>query len=425
VSFYEGHQKEWKKQKEEMAIAPATRVVSSGPFQMMLQHEALCVVSIPPDLVPKAAWWLVREYSLDQRDKGGSFSSLLLDDDGLSIVCSPLALTVLENLLQHNPAMIASKQRWKAFIITMVGSEFPGAVYYLADSLSKEGMSILHISTFESEVFLVQEQDVDRACSVLRRMEDPKRLEQMRNLADHQQARNESPYREGFELNVLPGNFYLTKLDDSAQLSSCASVLTRLLLFDPRYSALERSMSKAIKEKERSRNNSRSSLSDPADAPPPVPSSSSSKLAQPRDGSTGSGWDLTGLELGEEKALAVSDQRASSSSASFMWGLWQCDSELTLLLEEADVESFPAGSLVVSPQRWKVIKLCGRAIEFDETGIVSAMTTTQIQEGEGVSLNISTATTNCTLVPVELLSATLTSLKAALGCAAVDPTEEF
>jgi hypothetical protein len=134
---------------------------------------------------------------------------------------------------------------------------------------------------------------------------------------------------------------------------------------------------------------------------------------------------LTGLELGEEKALAVSDQRASSSSASFMWGLWQCDSELTLLLEEADVESFPAGSLVVSPQRWKVIKLCGRAIEFDETGIVSAMTTTQIQEGEGVSLNISTATTNCTLVPVELLSTTLTSLKAALGCAAVDPTEEF
>jgi len=407
-----------------MAQAPATRVVSSGPFQMTLQHEALCVVSIPPELVPKAAWWLVREYSLDQRDKGGSFSSLLLDDDGLSIVCSPLALTVLENLLQHNPAMIASKQRWKAFIITLVGSEFPGAVYYLADSLSKEGMSILHISTFESEVFLVQEQDVDRACSVLRRMEDPKRLEQMRNLADNQQARNESPYREGFELNVLPGNFYLTKLDDTAQLSSCASVLTRLLLFDPRYSALERSMSKAIKEKERSRNNSRTSLSDPADAPPPAPSSSSSssKLLQPGDEGTGSGWDLT--ELGEEKALAVSDQRISSSSAaSFMWGLWQCDSELTLLLEEADVESFPEGSLVVSPQRWKVIKLCGRAIEFDETGIVSAMTTTQIQEG--VSLNISTATTNCTLVPVELLSTTLASLKAALGCSAVDPTEEF
>jgi len=34
---------------------------------------------------------------------------------------------------------------------------------------------------------------------------------------------------------------------------------------------------------------------------------------------------------------------------------------------------FPEGALVLSPQRWRLIKLCGRAIDFDETGIVSAM----------------------------------------------------
>lgn len=63
-----------------------------------------------------------------------------------------------------------SPQKWRAFVINVVGSaaEFPGAVHYLADSLSNAGLSILHISTFEYEVFLVQEQDISKACEVFR-----------------------------------------------------------------------------------------------------------------------------------------------------------------------------------------------------------------------------------------------------------------
>lgn len=44
----------------------------------------------------------------------------------------------------------------------------------------------------------------------------------------------------------------------------------------------------------------------------------------------------------------------------FMWGLWQCENELTFLLDENDINSFPEGSLIVSPQRWRIIKLGGR-----------------------------------------------------------------
>ena len=63
-----------------------------------------------------------------------------------------------------------SAQKWRAFVINVVGSaaEFPGAVHFLADSLSNAGLSILHISTFEYEVFLVQEQDISKACDVFR-----------------------------------------------------------------------------------------------------------------------------------------------------------------------------------------------------------------------------------------------------------------
>jgi hypothetical protein len=82
-------------------------------------------------------------------------------------------------------------------------------------------------------------------------------------------------------------------------------------------------------------------------------------------------------------------------------------------LEESDVDRFPEGSLVVSPQPWRVIKLCGRAIAFDETGVVCAMS--QV-DSDVPTLNISTAITNCTLVPEERLDETLRQLSAELHC---------
>ena len=71
------------------------------------------------------------------------------------------------------------------------------------------------------------------------------------------------------------------------------------------------------------------------------------------------------------------------------------------------------GTLVVSPQPWRVIKLSGRAIDYDETGIVCAMS--QV-ESDVPTLNISTAITNCTLVPEERLEYTLELLSKALQC---------
>jgi hypothetical protein len=97
----------------------------------------------------------------------------------------------------------------------------------------------------------------------------------------------------------------------------------------------------------------------------------------------------------------------------FMMGFWQREDELTFLIDEEDLDMFPEGALDVSPQRWRVIKLCGRAIEFDETGIVSAMSRI---ESTVQCLNISTATTNCTLVPEELLDSTAEALSDALQC---------
>ena len=83
------------------------------------------------------------------------------------------------------------------------------------------------------------------------------------------------------------------------------------------------------------------------------------------------------------------------------------------LLEENDVDKFPEGALVVSPQPWKAIKLSGRAIDYDETGIICAMSQS---EADVPTLNISTAISNITLVPEETLDTTLSQLSYAFNC---------
>eukprot|EP01042_Synura_sphagnicola_P035512 gene35512-45479_t len=99
--------------------------------------------------------------------------------------------------------------------------------------------------------------------------------------------------------------------------------------------------------------------------------------------------------------------------AQYMWGMWHQNREITFLLDERDVDLFPKDALVTTPQQWRVIKLCGRPIAFNETGVVSAMSKI---DANIASLNISTATTNCTLVPEELLEATVQKLSSTLGC---------
>jgi len=51
-----------------------------------------------------------------------------------------------------------------------------------------------------------------------------------------------------------------------------------------------------------------------------------------------------------------------------LFGLWQYDDETTILISEEDLKRLPHNSLVISPEKWKIIKLCGRPIGFEETG---------------------------------------------------------
>jgi hypothetical protein len=165
-------------------------IVQSEYFDISMMRMSLAVLSIPHRAVTKCAWWLFREFGNCSTQEGGSsssssssqkgFGSFLVDDDGLSLICNEKEVLALRYLLQPEE-FTKSPFFWKAFIIRVGKSavEVPGVVYSLASSLSNQGLSILHISTFESEIFLIQEPDLEKACKILKEFEDPVRIQEM------------------------------------------------------------------------------------------------------------------------------------------------------------------------------------------------------------------------------------------------------
>ncbi|RHY55124.1 hypothetical protein DYB30_003122 [Aphanomyces astaci] len=70
--------------------------------------------------------------------------------------------------------------------------------------------------------------------------------------------------------------------------------------------------------------------------------------------------------------------------------------------------NFAEHAVIVSHDRWRVIKLCGKTYDFDETGIVAAMSGLNAVDTQ--VLNISSFGSNVTLVLDEALDASVASL---------------
>lgn len=81
------------------------------------------------------------------------------------------------------------------------------------------------------------------------------------------------------------------------------------------------------------------------------------------------------------------------------------------------LESFEDDSVIVSPDRWRAIKLCGRTYGFDETGVVAAMsgfnTDTQV-------LNVSSFGSNVTFVLDHSLDESIKTLCSSLNITHVE-----
>lgn len=133
----------------------------------------------------------------------------------MSVICSTVAAASLESISGRQ--LLRSPHVWRAFVINVAESatEFPGAVHYLADSLSNAGLSILHISTFEYEVFLVQEQDIEKACTVFRLSDSPTKLASV--MQEAQRKRAAALNASSVSCNIIPDNPESTERSENTQ----------------------------------------------------------------------------------------------------------------------------------------------------------------------------------------------------------------
>lgn len=116
-------------------------------------------------------------------------------------------------------------------------------------------------------------------------------------------------------------------------------------------------------------------------------------------------YGLTQLVLMSE-APGDSELPSESGGLSF-WCYCETAEEVSLIMHERCLSAFSEESIIISPDRWRAIKLGGRSYGFDETGVVAAMsgcsTDTQV-------LNVSCFASNVTFVLDHMLDESLAVL---------------
>jgi uncharacterized protein len=88
-----------------------------------------------------------------------SFFSITKTDDELSVVCPE----------RNVPSGIRSEKGWRALKVNgPLDFSMTGVLASVANPLSEAGISIFAISTFETDYFLVKEEDLKKALEILR-----------------------------------------------------------------------------------------------------------------------------------------------------------------------------------------------------------------------------------------------------------------
>lgn len=474
-------------------------VVTTRNFSAQLVEEVLWVAFIPKNAVKLCAWPLIRAMFLPTRsetdecpneggdggaDDEGRFLSVTHDDDGVSIVMDDTCKRTFDDfpgahLLTYAP------RRWRAFEIHLGTSALPGCVRLgqgrlarlltatdapgalprslvrgrpcrvvclLSSMLGDANISILNLSTYNSDFLLVQDKDSARAAELIR-----ERLRGgMQGLNDQLRAMRlaKSPLAHC----VPPGEALVDRGsgEDSAELSEKgtvagyeegrqgllqgvdsvgASAAIQGLLQPapaaggsaaelpswvtsaagaarsqggPGRSAIEANADQLyLKGAWRCRPR----LGGPGKARGAAPLGSPARAALPSLAVV-LGPTLTVARLNERCADEVScllmrvllfEGDTDGGAGSTFWSYAHTADgygDMSIIMEAGLLDRFPEGTIVGDCALWRAVKLCGHDFAFDETGVVSAMLHGVCKEGLPV-LNLSTFATNMTIVEAE------------------------
>ena len=387
--------------------------VVPGHVDLDVLPSNLVVCHVPAKDISRAAWVLLKVVLFPGGDEyaeiaagASTFSSLIMDDEGATIVLDAERATSIHDAgLAH--MLHFSPFQWRAIHLHFggVANEMPGTINTMAKILSDHGVSILHVSTYGSEVFLVRSEDLAGALECFRSDELRDVISAVISGTCEEHAlspRALSPRAEAPSLgDEDDGSLVLRELDTpllicslrKEYVQSVAWILTKLLLFNDRHAQ--------------------------GSAPPPPDARDHANLTA-SDASSDSSFGEKGRDEPDhpsapdasghgpaDPADAATRAGAAVGSKGFLLAIIDTDEDLTLLLDEETVALFPEEAISVCPILWRPIKLDGKAFKFDETGVVSAMSDLPADVS---ILAMSTFKTSITLVQDQDLEATFSTL---------------
>ncbi|TYZ60011.1 hypothetical protein PybrP1_002202 [[Pythium] brassicae (nom. inval.)] len=319
--------------------------------------------------------------------------SVVSDKDGATVFMDPRGVEIFSRAGMGELVTVAP-QAWRAIQIHLgpMVAEFPGIVSFLSKLLATDKISILNMSTYDTDIIYVQESTLDAAIACLQsklargvhgliEAKDAERALHDRLSGSSQELESgavdaidaaatdaEEPLLpvvgSGQYLVVYPESLVIVRLRKDA-IRKCAYGLTQQVLLS--YGSLP-------------------------------------------EGDRGSSAEEPAESTREE-------QRLRDAEMVSFWSYCETAEEISLIVTERYLESFEDDAIIVSPDRWRAIKLCGRTYGFDETGVVAAMsgfsTDTQV-------LNVSSFGSNVTFVLDHTLDASIDTLCSSLSITHVE-----
>ncbi|KAE8887404.1 hypothetical protein PF005_g3450 [Phytophthora fragariae] len=363
-------------------------IVTTSNFHATLLPGLVSVVFVPAERIRHGSWPLLNLLlysgcSFDENEGGCVRSeshvcrsmqteifSIVSDREGATLFVDPAGVEMFKRAGMEDLITVAP-QSWRAIQIHLgpMVAEFPGVVSFLSKLLADDHISILNMSTYDTDVIFVQEQDLEAAISCLQSklsrglhgLKEAKDKEAENALSDREvssptentEANEDLPSRvgDGQYLTVYPESLVLVRLQKDA-LRASAYGLTQLVLLSTEGASIE----------------------------------------------------------------CEGEPLRDTGEMSF-WCCCETAEEVSLIMDERCLPSFEEDSLIVSPDRWRAIKLSGRAYGFDETGVVAAMSgcTTDTQV-----LNVSCFGSNVAFVLDDMLDDAIETLCSSLAISRVE-----
>ncbi|RMX63490.1 hypothetical protein DD238_004325 [Peronospora effusa] len=365
-------------------------IVTTANFHATLLPGHVSVVFVPAEHIRHGTWPLlnlllysgcsfdenenscVRKENHVCRSMQTEIFSIVSDREGATLFMDPSGIEMFKRAGMNDLITVAPLS-WRAVQIHL-GSmvvEFPGVVSFLSKLLADDHISILNMSTYDTDVIFVQEEDLEAAISCLQSMLS----RGLHGLKEAKDAENALFDRK------------LTSPPDAVEGSEKAYIPVPPCVGDGQYLTVY---------------------------PEPLV-----LVRLQKDGLRSSAYGLTQLVLlytGPASREVEGEVLHETGGMSF-WCCCETAEEVSIIMDERCVPSFEEDSLIVSPDRWRAIKLSGRAYGFDETGVVAAMsgcnTDTQV-------LNVSCYGSNIAFVLDDMLDNAIDTLCSSLDISRVE-----